>query len=83
MRRSLYVRELLGMKAACNITSQDVVATLAELLGLRGLPEPIRWDIVPEFVSTWSQAWVGKLKLKTLCVAAGAPRTDETSQAAS
>lgn len=68
-----YTRECLALKVDRSITSEDVVNTLAELFAMRGVPQAIRSDNGPEFVSRAIQAWLEKLQIQTLYVAPGSP----------
>ena len=68
-----HTRECLALKVDRSITSEDVVSTLAELFAMRGVPQAIRSDNGPEFVSKAIQGWLEKLKIKTLYVAPGSP----------
>ncbi len=68
-----HTRECLALKVDRSITSEDVIDTLAELFALRGVPESIRSDNGPEFVSRAIQAWLAKLSIETLYVAPGSP----------
>ena len=46
-----YTRECLALKADRSITSEDVIDTLAELFAMRGVPQCVRSDNGPEFIS--------------------------------
>ena len=46
-----YTRECLAIRAERRIRSIDVIATLADLMVTRGVPEHIRSDNGPEFTS--------------------------------
>ena len=46
-----YTRECLALKVARSITSEDVIDTLAELFGMRGVPKCLRSDNGPEFIA--------------------------------
>jgi len=68
-----HTRECLALKVDRGITSEDVLDTLAELFAMRGVPESIRSDNGPEFVSKAIQAWLAKLRIETLYIAPGSP----------
>jgi transposase InsO family protein len=68
-----YTRECLALKVARNITSEDVIDTLAELFAMRGVPRSIRSDNGPEFVAQSIQEWLGRLGIQTLYIAPGSP----------
>ena len=68
-----YTRECLALKAARNITSEDVIDTLAELFAMRGVPRSIRSDNGPEFVAQTIREWLGRLGIQTLYIAPGSP----------
>jgi len=68
-----YTRECLGLKVARNITSEDVIDTLAELFAMRGVPRAIRSDNGPEFVARTIREWLGRLRIQTLYIAPGSP----------
>jgi putative transposase len=66
-------RECLALKVSRSITSEDVIDTLAELFAMRGVPECVRSDNGPEFVSQAIQAWLSKLSINALYIAPGSP----------
>ena len=68
-----FTRECLALKVDRSITSEDVINTLAELFVMRGVPQAIRSDNGPEFVSQAIQGWLTRLNIKTLYVAPGSP----------
>lgn len=68
-----YTRECLALKVARNITSEDVLDTLAELFAMRGVPQAIRSDNGPEFVAQAIQTWLARLQINALYVAPGSP----------
>lgn len=68
-----HTRECLALKADRNITSEDVIDTLAELFAMRGVPRAIRSDNGPEFVALAIQRWLEQVDVKTLYVAPGSP----------
>lgn len=68
-----YTRECLSLKVGRHITSEDVIDTLAELFAMRGVPQSIRSDNGPEFVSKAIQDWLARLQIQTLYIAPGSP----------
>jgi putative transposase len=68
-----FTRECLALKVSRSQTSEDVIDTLAELFAMRGVPQAIRSDNGPEFVSRAIQAWLMKLGIEVLYVAPGSP----------
>jgi transposase InsO family protein len=68
-----HTRECLALKVDRGITSEDVIDTLAELFAMRGVPESIRSDNGPEFVSRAIRSWLAKLSIDALYVAPGSP----------
>lgn len=68
-----HTRECLALKVDRGITSEDAIDTLAELFAMRGVPESIRSDNGPEFVSRAIRAWLERLKITTLYIAPGSP----------
>lgn len=68
-----YTRECLNLKVDRQITSEDVIDTLAELFAMRGVPQAIRSDNGPEFVSKAIRGWLTRLKIQTLYIAPGSP----------
>ena len=68
-----HTRECLALKADRNITSADVIDTLAELFAMRGVPRAIRSDNGPEFVAQAIQRWLEQVAVTTLYVAPGSP----------
>jgi transposase InsO family protein len=68
-----YTRECLSIVVARNITSQDVLDTLADLFIERGIPEHIRSDNVPEFTAKAVREWLCRIGIKTLFIEPGSP----------
>lgn len=68
-----FTRECLRLKVDRTMTSEDVIDTLAELFDMRGVPESIRSDNGPEFVSKSIRDWLERLKIQTLYIAPGSP----------
>ena len=68
-----YTRECLAIKANRSIGSADVIATLAELMMTRGVPDHIRSDNGPEFTAKAVRAWLGSVGSRTLYIEPGSP----------
>ena len=68
-----YTRECLALKVDRNITSEDVIDALAELLSMRGVPQCIRSDNGPEFVAHALRKWLAQVGVETLYVEPGSP----------
>ena len=68
-----YTRECLAIDVGRSVTSENVVARLAELLASRGVPEHIRSDNGPEFVAEKVRSWLGRLGVKTAFIEKGSP----------
>ena len=68
-----YTRECLALKVDRNITSEDVMDTLAELFAMRGVPSCIRSDNGPELTAKQLKEWLKKVEVETLYVEPGSP----------
>lgn len=68
-----HTRECLSLKVDRHMTREDVIDTLAELFAMRGVPEAIRSDNGPEFISKAIQEWVTRLRIETLYITPGSP----------
>ena len=68
-----YTREDLVLHINRSITGNDVLAELSRLMGLRGVPNCIRSDNGPEFVSIKVRNWLDDLGVETLFIEPGAP----------
>ena len=68
-----HTRECLAIRADRRIRSIDVIATLADLMVTRGVPEHIRSDNGPEFTSRAVREWLGNVGAKTLYIEPGSP----------
>ncbi len=68
-----YTRECLAIRAERRIRSIDVIATLADLMVTRGVPEHIRSDNGPEFTAKAVREWLGNLGARTLYIEPGSP----------
>ena len=61
-------RECLAIKVAPRLQSDDVLATLTELMMRRGVPEYIRRDNGPEFTARRVREWIERIGAKTLFI---------------
>ena len=66
-------RECLAIKVAPRLRSDDVLATLTELMVRRGVPEYIRSDNGPEFTAKRVREWIERVGAKTLFIEPGSP----------
>jgi putative transposase len=76
-----FSRECLAIQVARGLTSDDVLAVLAELFVEKGVPEHIRSDNGPEFVAAAVRGWLARLGVGTLFIEPGSPwGTDEVEK---
>jgi transposase InsO family protein len=68
-----YTRECLALRVERQLTSVQLLETLAWLFVYRGVPQHIRSDNGPEFTANRVQEWLGKVGVKTLFIAPGSP----------
>jgi putative transposase len=68
-----YIRDSLMIHVDRRITPFNVIEELADLFILRGIPDHIRSDNGPEFVSTTIRGWLSRLGVKTLFIEPGSP----------
>ena len=68
-----HTRECLALKVSRHITSEDVIATLAELFAMRGVPRHIRSDNGPEFVAQAIGRWLDQVGVEALYIEPGSP----------
>lgn len=68
-----YTRECLALKVDRSITSEDAIATLAELFAMRGVPRCVRSDNGPEFVAEAIRRWLAQVNVETLYIEPGSP----------
>ncbi|MDB4807696.1 IS3 family transposase [bacterium] len=68
-----YTRECLAIEVGRSLTAQDVMSVLEYLFAVRGIPEHIRSDNGPEFVSKAICRWLKEADDKTLFIAKGSP----------
>jgi transposase InsO family protein len=68
-----YTRECLSLRTGYNLKTDDVMDVLTGLFITRGIPDHIRSDNGSEFTSKAIQAWLPKLRVKTLYITPGSP----------
>ena len=68
-----YTRENLALLVDRSITGDDVLNELSVLMGERGIPNCIRSDNGPEFISRKVRNWLGDLGVETLFIEPGSP----------
>ena len=68
-----YTRECLSLRTGYSLKTDDVMDVLTGLFITRGIPDHIRSDNGSEFTSKAIQAWLPKLKVKTLYITPGSP----------
>ena len=68
-----YTRECLALKVDRNITSEDLIDTLAELFAMRGVPKCIRSDNGPELTARELQRWLQQVDVQALYIEPGSP----------
>lgn len=66
-----HTRECLALKVDRSIASEDLIDTLAELFGARGVPKRIRSDNGPEFVAHAIERWLEQANVEMLHVSPG------------
>jgi putative transposase len=68
-----YTRECLCLKAARYFTSVDVINDISALIQTRGVPEHIRSDNGPEFITIALKDWVESKRIGTIYINPGSP----------
>lgn len=68
-----YTLRCLSIKVGRSITSEDAIDALAELFAMHGVPQRIRCDNGPEFISLAIKEWLGKLGIGVLYIEPGSP----------
>ena len=68
-----FTREDLALLINRSITGEEVLTELSQLMGQRGLPNCIRSDNGPEFVSKKVRDWLASIGVKTLFIEPGSP----------
>jgi putative transposase len=68
-----YTRECLALRVARRLNSRDVIETLSEVMLWRGIPEHLRSDNGPEFVSKPLREWLASLGTGPLYIEPGSP----------
>lgn len=68
-----YTRECLALRVERRMGSQEVIESLSEVMLWRGIPNYIRSDNGPEFISQQLRHWLGKLGTGPLYIEPGSP----------
>ena len=68
-----YTRECLAIEVARRLTSQEVLAVLADLFVRHGPPTYIRSDNGPEFAAKAVRRWLARVEVQTLFIEPGSP----------
>ena len=68
-----YTRECLAIEVARRLSSQEVLAVLADLCVRRSPPAYIRSDNGPEFVARAVRRWLARIGVQTLFIEPGSP----------
>jgi transposase InsO family protein len=68
-----FTRECLAIRVARRINSFGVIATMADVMLTRGVPEHIRSDNGAEMTAKVVRNWLGKLGARTLYIEPGSP----------
>jgi putative transposase len=68
-----FSRECLAIRVGRGLTSDDVLAVLAELFVARGVPEHVRSDNGPEFAAKAVRGWLARLGVGALFIEPGSP----------
>ena len=63
----------MAIRVAPRLQSDDVLATLTELMVRRGVPGYIRSDNGPEFTARRVREWIERIGAKTLFIEPGSP----------
>lgn len=66
-----FSRECLAIRVERRLTSDDVLAAIAELSVARGVPEHVRSDNGPEFAAAAVCGWLARLGVGTLFIELG------------
>jgi putative transposase len=68
-----YTRECLAIRVERRLGSYEVIETVADVMGWRGIPEHIRSDNGPEFIAQELRKWLGKVGIGALYIEPGSP----------
>lgn len=68
-----YTRRCITLDVSRGFKSCDIIDRLSELFVMYGMPEHIRSDNGPEFISKAFRDWLGQLDVKTLYIEPGSP----------
>ena len=74
-----FTRECLAIRVERRLTSDDVLAVLADLFVARGAPEHVRSDDGPEFAAAAVRAWLARLGVGALFIEPGSPGRTATA----
>lgn len=68
-----YSRQCLAVHCGRRISSDDVIAQLANAMIIHGIPQYIRSDNGPEFIATRLRQWLQHIGVKTAYIEPGSP----------
>jgi putative transposase len=68
-----FTRECLAILVARRLRADDVLACVADLFIVHGVPDHIRSDNGPEFAAEAARSWLGRLGVGTLFIEPGSP----------
>ena len=68
-----FTREVLAIRVARRLNSNDVIDVLSDLFILRGVPGHIRSDNGPEFIAKAPRAWITAVGAQTAYITPGSP----------
>lgn len=68
-----FTLEALAIRVGRKLKAVDIIEALSDLFNLRGVPEHIRSDNGPEFISRAVQDWIAAVGAKTAYIEPGSP----------
>lgn len=68
-----YTKQILRIRTAKNITSNDVIQDMMKLINTHGRPEFIRSDNGPEFIAKALAKWLETFEIGTIYIEPGSP----------
>src|ERR1700747_3670242 len=68
-----FTRECLAIRVARRINGLGVLETMADVMVVRGFPEPVRSDNGPEMTAKIVRQWFASVGAKTLYIEPGSP----------
>ena len=68
-----YTRQCLAIRPERSLRSGDILNTLSEVMGERGVPQFIRSDNGPEFIAKEVQSWLEEMGIGTIYIDPGSP----------